>query len=100
MTPIAVVVSPAFRCAVVAEEHHSSVVAFWGMRQQIECGIVVKQEVVRSPALRANDIGTLNGISAEEDGEVETNNIVVTLAGVELDGKATRVPGEIGELSS
>jgi len=75
------------------------------------------EEVVRVTALRANDIGTLNGVTAEEDGlavselnpisnvirltyPVETDDIVVTLASVELDGETTRVTGSIWEFTT
>jgi len=79
--------------------------------------MVRPEEVVWVTALRANDIGTLDGITAEEDGlnmsesspacsvdilsyPVKTNDIVVTLASVELDGETTRVTGSVWELTT
>jgi len=75
------------------------------------------EEVVRVTTLRANDIGALDWVTAEEDGldrselkstfdvilltyPVETNDIVVTLASVELDGETTRVTGSIWKLTT
>lgn len=37
------------------------------MCQQVEGRIVVKEKVVRSPALTADHIGSLDGIAAEKD---------------------------------
>lgn len=88
---IAVIESPANGRAVVTEEHQTSVVALRCVRQEIKNGIVVYQEVGRVTSLRADHVGTLDGVTTEEDREVEANNVVVALAGVELDGKTTRV---------
>ena len=50
--------------------------------------------------LRTNDIWALDWITGEEDRPIEANNIVVTLPCVQLDGEASRIPGEIGELAA
>jgi hypothetical protein len=50
--------------------------------------------------LGTDDIGALDGIATEEDGEVQANDIVVALLGVELDGESTRVTGLVGELTA
>lgn len=73
------VVGPALRCAMVTEEHHAGMITLGSMRKQIEGGIVVEQEVVWSSALRSDDIWPLDWISAEEDWEVETDNVIVAL---------------------
>ena len=70
MATISVLVDPAIRSAVVREEHETSVVTLRGVTQQIEGSIVVEQEVLGVASLRADDIRSLNRITAEEDGEV------------------------------
>ena len=88
---IAVVESPANGCTVVTKEHQTSVVTLRCVCQEIKYGIVINQEVGRVTGLRADNVGTLDRITAEEDGEVEADNVVVAFSGVELDGKTTRV---------
>ena len=91
MAAVAVKAAPALWCAVVGEEHHASMVTFWCVRKQVEGGIVVQQEVIGSSRLGANDVGTLDRITAEKDGEVEADDVVVALAGIELDGETARI---------
>ena len=69
--------------------------------------------------LGADDIRALNGITAEKDGlpaigsetlwfcvkgdvsyPVQTNDIIITLGGVELDGETSRVARRVGEFST
>ena len=50
--------------------------------------------------LRADNVWPLNRIAAEEDGEVESNYIVIAFPGVELDSKAPRVASKIWEFAS
>lgn len=117
---IAVVVGPSLRCTVVTEEHHTGVNRFGGVAEQIECGIVVEQEVTRVACLGTDNIGSLDRVAAEEDREVEANNVVVAprmkksanctlrtrlrldhlLLGVELDSKTTRVASLVRELTT
>jgi hypothetical protein len=52
----------------VAEEHETCVIAFWGVAQEIEDGIVIEEEVAGVAPLGPNDVWALNGISTEEDG--------------------------------
>lgn len=49
--------------------------------------------------LRTNDIWALDWITTEEDWPIEANNVIVALPCVQLDGEASRVPGEIGKLT-
>ncbi len=77
----------------VTEEHHASMVAFGRVCQQIEQGVVVEEKILWVTGLRANDVRTLNGITTEEDGKVQANDIVVAFTGVELEGKASWVAG-------
>jgi hypothetical protein len=58
---------PALWCTVITKEHHPGVVAFRGVCKQINGSVVVKQEIVWSSGLRANDIRSLNRISGKED---------------------------------
>jgi len=67
---VSVLVDPAIRGTVVGEEHQTSVVTLRSIAQQIEGSIVVEQEVLGVASLRANDIRTLDRVTAEEDGEV------------------------------
>jgi hypothetical protein len=41
----------------------------------------------------------LDWVAAEEDGEVQTHDVVVALHGVELDGESTRVASFVRVLS-
>jgi hypothetical protein len=50
--------------------------------------------------LRPNYVWSLNGIATEEDGEVETDNVIVALHGVELNGETTGVAGFIRVLTA
>lgn len=68
--------------------------------QQIKESIIVEEEVAGVAGLRADDIGALNGIAAEEDGEIEAHDVVVAFGGVELDGKATGVAAFVGKLTA
>jgi hypothetical protein len=100
VTSVTVVVLPADRGAMVAEEHYSGMVALGGVGQQIESRVIVEQEVVRSAVLRADDIWTLDGVTAEENRPIQADNVVVALLGVELDGKTTGVTRFIRELAT
>jgi len=61
---------------VVTEEHHTSMVTFGCVGKEIEGGVVVRpEEVVGVAALRADDIGTLDGVAARR----RTISIVMTL---------------------
>jgi len=74
---IAVVVGPSLRCTVVTEEHDTGMNRFGGVAEQIECGIVVEQEVTGVACLGTDNIGSLDRVAAEEDREVEANDVVV-----------------------
>jgi hypothetical protein len=100
MTAITVVVSPTGWGTMIAEEHHASMITLRSVSEQVECRIVIEQEVVRSASLRSDDVRTLDGIATEEDREIQTHDIVVALAGVEFDGKASWIPGQVGKLAS
>lgn len=47
--------------------------------------------------LRVDDIGVLNGIVVEEDGEIEVYDVVVVFGGVEFDGKVMGVVVFVGK---
>jgi hypothetical protein len=100
MATITMVGVPASWRAMIAEEHHACVVALRSMSQKVEGGIVIQQEVVRSAALRSNDIWSLDRVTAEKDGEVESNNVIVSFTGVEFDSKASWIAGKIWKFSS
>jgi len=85
---------------VVTEEHETGVVSLGGVGEEVEQGVMVQQEVVRVSGLRPNDIRTLDRITAEEDGKVQPNNVIVAFASVQLDGKSTRIASLVGELAS
>ena len=97
---VAVVVAPADGGAVVGEEHETGVVALGVVAEEVKGGFPVEEEVAWVAVLRPDHIGTLDGVAAEEDGKVETDNVVVALGGVELDGEATGVAGLVGELTA
>lgn len=46
-----------------------------------------------------NDIGELDGVLNEKNGNVVPNNIPIALLGVELDGKAPHITNSIGAAS-
>lgn len=60
--------SPSPRGAVITEEHHTGVVGLGNVGEEIEGTVVVQQEILRVALLRANNIGALDRITAEEDG--------------------------------
>lgn len=74
MATISVLVDPAIGGTVVREEHQTSVVAFRSVSQKIEGSIIIEQEVLGVASLRADDIWSLNRITAEEDWEVLKQN--------------------------
>lgn len=100
VTAVAVVVCPAIGSAVVGEEHEPCMIAFGSVAEEVKGCVVVEEEVLGITGLRADDIWTLNWVSAEEDGKVQPHDVVVSLPGVELDSKTSRVAGFIWELSS
>jgi hypothetical protein len=77
------VVGPPIGCAVVAEEHHASMVSakvsgeginkqksilpFRCVGQQVKQRVVIQKEVLRIPRLGSNHIGALNRAPAEKD---------------------------------
>jgi hypothetical protein len=100
---------------VVAEEHQTSVVALRCVCEEVEQRIVVGKEVLGVARLRADNVRSLNRITAKEDGldmlawpmnglwrayKVKANDVVVALHGVELDGHATRVASLIRILAA
>lgn len=80
---------------------------------------MVEEEILRVTRLRPNHVGALNRVSAEEDRlirqkseicqsgsteeihrityKIQAHDVIVSFSRVELDGKATRVSGQIGE---
>lgn len=118
MAAISVIKAPALGSSVIAEEHEAGVVGLRGVGEQIKEGIKIEEKVPGVTTLRANHIGTLNGISTEEYGlqdvsssgsifgpticphKVESDNVIVALRGVKLDGKSARVPPLVWELAA
>lgn len=91
------------------------------MGQQIECRIIVKEEIVWSTPLAANYVRSLNRVSTEEDRlhlvasrqlsrsnnnrgfgthEVQSYDIIIPLTGVELDSEASRISSCVWEFSA
>ena len=50
--------------------------------------------------MRSNYVWSLDRIAAEEDGEVKTDDVVVALHGIELNGETTGVAGFIRVLTA
>lgn len=75
-------------------------VALGRATEQVKSGVKVEQEVLRVAGLRPNDIWTLDGVTTEEDGEVEAHNVVVAFFGVELDREATRIAAFIWKFTT
>jgi hypothetical protein len=100
VTSVAVVTMPPIGSTVVRKEHQTGVITFRRVGEQVEGCIVVKQEVIRTARLRADNIGTLDWVTAEEYREVETNNIVVSFACIELNGEPARVSCSVWKLSA
>jgi len=73
---------------------------FGGMCQKIECRIVIQEEVVRASALGTDDIRPLDWVAAEKNREVQPDDVVVALSGVELDSESTWVSCKIGEFTT
>jgi hypothetical protein len=65
---VAVVEAPSLGGSMIAEKHEACVVGFGGVGKEIEEGVVIKEEVCWIAVLRADDVWSLNGITAEEDG--------------------------------
>lgn len=93
-------VDPPLRRSVVTEEHEASMVALRSAAEQIEGRIVIEEEVLGVACLRADNVWSLDRITAEEYREVETNNVVVAFFRVELDGESTRVASLVRELTT
>jgi hypothetical protein len=51
----------------VAEKHESSMIGLWRIRKEIEQCIMVEQEIAGVASLGADDVWSLNGITAEEN---------------------------------
>ena len=77
--------------AMVRGKHHPGVIAFRTVCKQVGERIVVQQEVLCAACLRADNVWTLDRVSAEENREIQANDSVVALACIEFDRKATRV---------
>jgi hypothetical protein len=95
---ISVLIDPAIRSTVIREEHQASVVALRSVAKKIKGSVVIEQEVLGVASLRADDIRSLDGVTTEEDREVESDNVVVALAGVKLDRETSRVTSLIWKL--
>lgn len=63
---VAMVEAPSLGCTVITEEHESGVISLWGVGEQIEESIVVQKEVGWVAILGADDIWSLDRITAEE----------------------------------
>jgi len=84
----------------ITEEHETGVVTLWGVCQQIEDSVVIGKKVPWVTGLRSDYVWALDGIAAEKDREVKTDDVIVALHGVELDGEATGVASFIGVLTA
>lgn len=97
---ISVVFCPALRGSMVGEEHQAGVITLWSAAQKIKCSVIVEEEVFWVACLGPDHVGTLNGVTAEEDWEVQADNVVVAFLGVEFDGESTRVSGLIRKFAA
>ena len=75
-------------------------VTFRRQSEQVEGRVVVEEEVLRVAGLGANNVRALNWVAAEEDREVQADNVVVSFASVQLDGKPSGVASLIRELTA
>lgn len=97
---VAVIEAPSLGCAMIAEEHETSVIALGSVSEQVEDAIIVEEEVLGVSMLRTNDVWALDGVTAEEYGEIEADKIVVSLLSVKFDGKTTGVASFIWILTA
>lgn len=65
---IAVVEAPAVGGAMVAEEHEACMIGFGCVGEEVEESVMVQEEVGWVAILRADDVWSLDRITAEEDG--------------------------------
>ena len=65
---VAVVEAPAVGSAMVAEEHEACMVGFGGVGEEVEESVVVQEEVGSVAILGADDVWSLDRVTAEEDG--------------------------------
>lgn len=63
--------------------------------KEVEPPVVVEQERLGFTLLRPDVIGTLERVSNEKDGEVQTDEVVVSILGVELGSVSSRVSSAI-----
>ena len=75
-------------------------VAFRYAAEKVESRIIIKQEVLWVPRLGANDIGSLDGVAAEEHWEIEADNVVIAFLCLQLDRETSRVAGFIREFAA
>jgi hypothetical protein len=68
--------------------------------EEIEPSVVVEQERLGFTLLRPDVIGTLERVSNEKDGEVQADEIVVSILGVKLGSVSSRVSSAIGVFPS
>lgn len=94
------VIPPTNRSAVIREEHHAGMIGLRNIGQKVENGIPINEEVLGVSLLAANNIGTLDGVTAEENWPVKTDNVVITVWSVELGSKASRITAFVGEFTA
>lgn len=97
---VTVLIDPAIRSAMVRKEHQTSMVALRCVCEQIEGRIVVEQEVLGVASLGTDHVWSLDRVAAEEYWKVESDDIVVALAGVELDCETSGIASLVRELST
>ncbi|KAJ8612316.1 hypothetical protein MRB53_037526 [Persea americana] len=95
VTPVEI---PAVGVAAVGEEHGACVIRLGHIGQEIKGSVVVDEEGLWVSALTSDVVRTLHRIADEEDGPVQTDDIVVAFLGVELDRETSRIASEIGKL--
>jgi hypothetical protein len=66
----------------------------------IVCALRLRHLVVRLGLAGVDNVGELHGVLDEEDGDVVTDDIPVSLLGVELDGKSADIADRIGTASA
>jgi hypothetical protein len=76
------------------------VVTFWRQSEQVKGRVVVEEEVLRVAGLGADDVRALNWVAAEEDREVQSHDIIISLSSVQLDRKTSGVASLIRKLAT
>ena len=92
--PLPVHESVSVRSAAVREEEGDLVGRHRHQRDEVPEHVRVLQVGGGVPLLGVDEAGEEEGVADEEDGGVVAHTVPVALLGVELDGEASRIPGD------